>query len=304
MTVDAIRYKRLGYVALNVTDLGRSRCFYEDIVGLTVDDEPEAGRVFLRCSDRHHDIVLEERGREPGIKRVAWEMEDASALDAARKHLLAIGRPIHELPEEECNALGIGPAFRSNDPSTGIVFEFYDQMRAAPAAYVPTHTLIARLGHIVVNSTDRPATEAFMLNELNFRASDRIDGMVTFLRCFPNPFHHSYGIGVTHGEVSHMNHLNFMVTEMADIGKATNRMKRHDVPIVYGIGKHPPSESVFLYFLDPDGLTVEYSFGMEEFPEHGAREPRDMPATLESVDYWGGAPDPRSGAKGAIETMS
>ncbi len=36
---------------------------------------------------------------------------------------------------------------------------------------------------------------------------------------------------------------------------------------MFGPGRHPPSESVFLYFLDPDGLTLEYSFGMEEFPE-------------------------------------
>jgi 2,3-dihydroxy-p-cumate/2,3-dihydroxybenzoate 3,4-dioxygenase len=48
------------------------------------------------------------------------------------------------------------------------------------------------------------------------------------------------------------------------------RMKKKQVPIVFGPGRHPPSGSVFLYFLEPDGMTLEYSFGMEEFPE---REP-------------------------------
>lgn len=46
------------------------------------------------------------------------------------------------------------------------------------------------------------------------------------------------------------------------------------MPVVFGPGRRPASTSVFLYFLDPDGMTLEYSFGMEEFPQIGARAPR------------------------------
>ena len=46
-----------------------------------------------------------------------------------------------------------------------------------------------------------------------------------------------------------------------------DRLRKAEVPIVYGPGRHPPSGSFFLYFLDPDGMTLEYSHGMEEFPE-------------------------------------
>ena len=56
--------------------------------------------------------------------------------------------------------------------------------------------------------------------------------------------------------------------------------------------------------LDPDGITIEYSFGMEEFAEHGPREPRLMPKGLQSIDYWGAMPDQRFGKVGAIETES
>ena len=78
---------------------------------------------------------------------------------------------------------------------------------------------------------------------------------------------------------------------------------RRKVPIVYGPGRHPPSDSIFLYFLDPDETTIEFSFGMEEFPEHNARPPRMLAAGLETIDYWGGFPDPRFAAKGVIETV-
>lgn len=297
MAVNEIRFARLGYVALNVSEMERSVAFYRDIVGLTCDAEPEGGHAFLRCSDRHHDVMLAEGG-EPGLSSIGWEMESQEALEAAELHLRSIGQDVTEVSATEAAAFHFRRGFRSYEPTTGAVFEFYVDMEAAPA-FEPTHTQIARLGHVVLNSVDRPATEAFLMDDLNFRISDRIDGMVTFMRCFPNPFHHSLGVGA--GPKNGLNHVNFMVTSMDDIGKANNRMKHNQVDIVYGPGKHPPSESVFLYFLDPDGITVEYSYGMEEFSEAGAREPRDMPADLSSIDYWGGIPDPRMGKGGIIE---
>jgi 2,3-dihydroxy-p-cumate/2,3-dihydroxybenzoate 3,4-dioxygenase len=78
-------------------------------------------------------------------------------------------------------------------------------------------------------------------------------------------------------------------------------MTKAGVKIAFGIGRHPPSGSVFLYFFDPDGMTVEYSFGMEEFPELGAREPRMLEPVPESLDTWGAVPDPMFGKRGIIE---
>jgi 2,3-dihydroxy-p-cumate/2,3-dihydroxybenzoate 3,4-dioxygenase len=72
------------------------------------------------------------------------------------------------------------------------------------------------------------------------------------------------------------------------------------VPVVFGPGRHIASSSVFLYFLDPDGLTLEYSFGMEEFPEVDPRAPRTLPPVPESIDSWGAVRDPRMTAIGEI----
>jgi 2,3-dihydroxy-p-cumate/2,3-dihydroxybenzoate 3,4-dioxygenase len=134
---------------------------------------------------------------------------------------------------------------------------------------------------------------------LNFRVSDSIGENLTFMRPFPSPFHH--GIGIARGTRSLFHHLNFMVTEIDDIGRALNRLKRSSVQIVYGPGRHPPSGSIFLYFLDPDGITLEYSFGMEEFRETDAREPRFLVPAPESVDTWGFARDPRFATVGEME---
>jgi len=96
-------------------------------------------------------------------------------------------------------------------------------------------------------------------------------------------------------------HLNFMVSEIDDVGKAIHRFNSNDVPIVYGPGRHPASGSVFLYFLDPDGVTLEYSFGMEKFDEVNPRPHRVMPPVPQSADTWGAPPDPRMSSFGVIE---
>lgn len=296
MSVSSIRYQRLGYVALNVSDVENSLRFYTDLVGLS--SERLGENVLLRCSGRRFDMLLTSGG-VPGLKRLGWQMESDDALNAAREEFAKDGLRVTAVPKKETDRLGLSEAFRISEPTTGAIFEFYVDMAPAAGPFAPTHTKIARLGHVVVNTTDREGMEKFLTGRMNFRVSDRIDGMVSFMRCFPNPYHHSFGVGAS--PKAGLNHVNFMVTDLDDVGRAHNRMKAKNVPIVFGPGKHPPSESVFLYFLDPDGMTIEYSYGMEEFPEMAAREPRMMPATLASVDYWDGLPDPRFAKVGEVE---
>ena len=93
-----------------------------------------------------------------------------------------------------------------------------------------------------------------------------------------------------------------MVSNIDDVGRAFHRFKREGVEIMKGIGRHPASGSIFLYFLDPDGLTLEYSFGMEEFSEENPREACTLPLKPESVDSWLGPVDERYATMGAIES--
>lgn len=295
------RYARLGYVALNVSDAARAHDFYQAMVGLAPVGQALDGEALYRCSAHHHDVILHE-GPTPGLRRVAWEMASAADLERVRAHLDGLGLAPRPVLAEECAALGVGEAFRVSEPTTGATFEYFDRMTDAPAPFEPTVTRIARLGHVVLGTATHADTERFFTDELNFRVSDRIEGAVTFMRCFPNPLHHSFGL--SNADAHGLHHVNFMVTDIDDIGKALWRAKKMDVPVVFGPGRHPPSESIFLYFLEPDGLTLEYSFGMEEIPELGARDPRLLPMALESIDYWGAVPDARFGRSGTIETLA
>ena len=293
------RYRKPGYVALNVTNIERSVRFYRDLVGLQLEaqDEEEA---YLRCSEDHHNLVLC-KSDAPGLKRMAFELESDDDVERAAGHIAARGWPLREVPEAECERLRQGRTLRFRIPASQLVFEFYAQMAQAGSAYAPSVAKIQRLGHVVVRCADRDAVLQTLTGELNFRVSDHFADQVAFLRCFPNPYHHSFG--VARSDADGLHHVNLMVTDVDDVGRATNRMRQAGVEVVYGPGRHDISNSIFFYYLDPDGLTVEYSFGMEEFPAEGARKPRVMEPIKASIDYWDSFLDPRKATVGAIERM-
>lgn len=291
------RYRQLSYVALDVTDLDRSLAFYHDLVGLTLDRRSD-DIAYLRCSDLPQNIVLR-RGDTPGLARAAFELEGRADLDQAFDYLQAQGFAPVWLDADQAAELKVGAALRFREPGCGLEFELLcDPVRTT--AFEKDHTAIARLGHVVLNVAHFDAVQASLVGKLNFLISDHVPGKIAFLRAFPNRYHHS--LAILKGPADGFNHVNFMVSDIDDVGRAINRMKKADVPIVFGPGRHEPSGSIFLYFLDPDGMTAEYSFGMEEFDEAGARDPRELEAKPEVLDTWGSVPDPRFGKAGAILT--
>jgi 2,3-dihydroxy-p-cumate/2,3-dihydroxybenzoate 3,4-dioxygenase len=291
------RYKKIGYVALNVTDVQKSTEFYDQVVGLQHVEENEKGLSFFRCSNDHHNVILYP-STESGIKRVGFQMENDQELEKAYNQFVKNGLDPREVSEAELKELKQGRSFRIVEPNTGLELEFYSKMMHMIKNFVPTHTKIQRLGHVVLNVVDVDSTIKFFEENLNFIVSDHL-GDNAWLRCFPNPYHHSFAL-IKNTE-NKLHHVNFMVEDIDDIGIARNRILNGDVPIAFGPGRHEPSESIFFYFLDPDGMTMEYSFGMEEFPEEKARDARILEPSPWTLDRWGGKPSPEFASKGKIE---
>jgi 2,3-dihydroxy-p-cumate/2,3-dihydroxybenzoate 3,4-dioxygenase len=255
------------------------------------------GERFFRCGADHHNFILH-RGN-PGLKRISWQLESEQDLQRLAETLQKNGLSVREVAPSECRALHQGRSLRFSDPFTGVTHEYFVEMDRAAEEWRPTVANIQRIGHLVLRTLRYEEAVPFYVEALNFRISDTIGDAVTFMRCFPSKLHHS--LGLRNDNKQGLHHVNFMVTEIDDIGKALWRFQKNNVPIVRGPGRHPPSGSVFLYVLDPDGLTVEYSFGMEEFPEKEARVHRVLPPVPESIDTWGSITDKRLGAVGEIE---
>lgn len=280
------RYAKIGYVALTVTDLDRSTDFYSRLLDLEVSERtPE--RVCLRCSSDHHNVVLSP-GPVAGLNRVGFQLESEAELDQAWEHFRAQGLDPVELDAETLRSLRQERSFRVKEPVSGLTMEYYASMLQPARAYQPLMARIARLGHVLIGVKDYDAALKSFTTTFGFRVSDHTPGHSAFLRCFPNPFHHSFGLVRSEGNQLH--HVNFMVSSIDDVGRAMNRLKEAGVEVVFGPGRHFSSGSIFLYFLDPDGLLAEYSFEMEQFPEVNPRQPRMLERSRETADLWGGVP--------------
>jgi len=294
-----IRYRKLGYVALNVSDVERARTWYESMIGLKFNGFGDSGECFFRASSDHHNLILH-RGDKPGLKRIGWELESEAQLDIVSRQLDRKHVAWRSLDRSECRALCVKRCVRMAEPVTGAMLDFYAGMAQMDSPHSPTVAKIQHLSHVVLGTPRYREAVEFYENVLNFRTSDEIDGRINLMRCFPNPYHHSFGIA--YSERNSLHHLNFMVSDSDDLECAKSRFEHNNVPMVWG-GLHPPSGNVFLFFLDPDGLSLEYVYGMELFPEVGARAARVFQAQPESFDSTGARRDARMAAHGAIETV-
>jgi 2,3-dihydroxy-p-cumate/2,3-dihydroxybenzoate 3,4-dioxygenase len=291
------RYRGLGYAALNVTNLDRSVAFYHGLLGLDLVSQ-DAEMACFRCSRDHHNIVLY-AAPEAGLKRVAFRVESGKDLDAAFAHFERSGFHPEWVSSEETARLKQGASFRVREKHSGLLFEYFSAITQMATPFAARLTAIERVGHVVIGSADFKGTRNALLNDFNFLVSDYVEDRFAFLRGFPNPLHHTLAVGAA--AKTHLHHINFMVTDIDDVGRALHRMNKNNVKIVFGPGRHPPSGSVFLYFLDPDGMTLEYSFGMEEFPEINPREARMLEPVPAAMDTWGAIPDPLFAVNGQIE---
>jgi len=216
-----LRFSRLGYCRLRCPDLTTSTTFYRDLVGLTL-SRSTADAVWLRCSDKPYDLVLE-AGDSPGISGIGFELEDDRQIDLAFAIVSGLGLSPQWRDGTSCSALRVERSLLFSCPVTGIEIDFYCGQDVETAPLAGPITKIARLGHIVLNVTDLAAAHDFWVGQLGFAVSDRVEGVAEWLRCWPNPLHHS--LALLQSDANTFHHVNFMVTDVDDIGTAMNRMK-------------------------------------------------------------------------------
>ncbi|MSQ18472.1 MAG: hypothetical protein EXR39_02665 [Betaproteobacteria bacterium] len=213
-----IRYKKLGYVALNVSDVARSRVWYENMVGLQFNHIVAAGEVYLRADADHHSLVLYQSDR-PGLQRVAWQLEADEQIqvltDTLDRHQVAW----RALSEAECAATGMRHTIRMTEPVAGTtVYCFGSGMPQMDTPFQPTVANLQFLCHIGIGTPHFRQAVEFYEQVLNFRTSDEIDGRIRLMRCFPNPLHHS--LALAPAPVNILHHFNLMVDGPDDLIRA------------------------------------------------------------------------------------
>jgi len=144
-----------------------------------------------------------------------------------------------------------------------------------------------KFGHATFASADPDGLEKILAEVLGFRVSDRIPGLLVWMRC--NSDHH--GIGIVQGR-SGLNHYAFELEGWGSFEGLADHMITRDVTFIWGPGRHGPGDNLFCYVEDPEGSMCEFFSDMVQVEDEATHQPRDWPQAPTSLNQWGPAPDP------------
>ena len=272
-------------VALTVPDLAAAEAFYTRVWHLSVAART-ADALYLRgTGNDHHLLSLQAGGAVPQIRHVTLRARDASALAAIERSAVQAGAMLLQPPAPVRDPAG-GTGLVLRDPDGRVIQVVHGDARHTDAQERKDHP--TRLAHVVLNSHDVDATQAWFQRALGFTLADRTK-IMAFLNC--NADHHSVALGITDNDA--LNHIAFLMPDLESVMRGGGRMKDAGHAIEWGPGRHGPGDNAFNYFIDPFGVVIEYTAEVEQVgPDHVARGPADWQWPPGRVDQWGISPPP------------
>ena len=274
------RVTEIRYVGYAVNDLEAERAFYADKWRLK-EVHDDDGIVYFAAEG--HDELFVVRLRQDETQRidvVALATESNSDVDALFAKVKNYGCQIIWGPKQ-LDQFGGGYGFRffSKD---GLPYEISAGVERGTAREIaPREAIPERISHIVMHSPRHQEEVRFFIDVLGFKLSDWLGDFMGFLRC--NSAHHR--IAFLPGPPC-LNHVAYDMSKLDEMMRGVARLRRNDVEIRWGPGRHTAGNNTFSYFTTPAGFAVEYTAELEEvdFESHEAQVIAPAP---EIMDQWG-----------------
>ena len=258
---------RAGHVIFRVTDLGRARAFYVDLLGF-VETASDREALYLRGLEEteHHTLMLR-KAPTPGVSHLAFKV--ASEDDMGRLHATArdAGLPVRWV--EKGQEPGQGRALRVQDPG-GLPVEFYCEMERTERllqrfdVYRGPHVM--RLDHFNCQVPDVQPVYDWYTSAWGFRCSEYTETDDPTPRLWAAWLHRKnnvHDIALMTGLGPRMHHAAFWLPETINIIRACDILAGAGAhtAIERGPGRHGISNALFLYLRDPDGNRIELFTG-------------------------------------------
>jgi catechol 2,3-dioxygenase len=249
---------RASHVVLTVADLGASRAFYVDALGLIVTGET-SDTLYLRglAEVCHHSLVLKRRTGAPVCERIGLRVFTEDDLERAKHYFDKAGTPAKwvEVPEQ-------GRTLQVSDPF-GIPLELCATMTTRPRLYLDWKKYGGGsplwLDHCQFHVRNAPKTAAYY-SELGFRISEYvvIDDKMTsaFMYRKGGPFDMVFFTAPG----PRLHHFAYTAPEVHDLIRACDICGQlgFGQKVERGPGRHGPGGSMFVYWRDPDGHRIEF----------------------------------------------
>lgn len=283
-------------VEFGVPDVAAAERFYTDTWNLTMAARG-ARTVYLRGTSAFHHLVSLTPTDKPELLAVTLCAPGRAEVDALPARVAAAGGTVLRAPGSfDEPGGGYGVVFR--DPQGRILRAVADDARHADSA--PQKDRPERLAHVVLNSHDTAAGQAFFENALGFRLSDRTR-IMAFMRC--NTDHHN--IALADADNDCLNHVAFVMGSLDDVMRGGGRMKDAGHAVHWGPGRHGPGNNLFNYFLGPFDFPIEYTAEVSTVgDDYRVGRPEDWKWPPGRIDHWGIGTPPTAELKAAQKRIA
>lgn len=282
--------RQMGYVAVATPDPRGSARDISDIVGLSITHDAEDA-VHLTSNAKACEVAFV-KGDRPGIRAVGLEAIDESAVDEilrrARLEKLDILADT-PLVDRARRAVRIRTPF-------GPILEVHTAVERQPERgpnLLSDGRHVRRLDHVNLRVSDPRAFYDFMTSFLGMKLSDRTTNFERAWYRAEDGFHHT--IAAAPGEGIH--HYGFDAYSIVDLASVADNLVARGRTLLWGVGRHGPGNNIFSYYLDPNGVVIEVSFGMERIDNDNLYVPGNWPFDSKSnvLDLWGSKPPEQYG---------
>jgi catechol 2,3-dioxygenase-like lactoylglutathione lyase family enzyme len=268
-----------------VPDFDAAVGFYGGVWGLSgVASDKEI--CFLAAEGSPEPYIYRVRKSKEGERRldlVSFGAEDADEVDRLAADLASAGTTLVSEPRK-LDTPGGGYGFRCYDPDGRVVEVSSGVVPRSGRSVAEREAIPVGLSHIVVNSANKEAVEAFYRDKLGFQLSDWLSGgYMSFWRC--NATHHSFAVASS--PFASVNHVAFELGSIDDMMRGAGRVIQDNrATAMWGPGRHSAGDNCFYYFFDPAGNVSEYTAEVERVPADW--QPREHG----QADVWQVAPSP------------
>lgn len=276
---------RLGYLGCR-GDRDAWRRFGGDIFGLQPVASDEA--MLLRADERSWRLsVAQEEG--PPLRYVGLELDSFADLDGLEHRLSRAGyAPVRD--DMLARERRVSRLLRVDDPD-GIPLEFHVGALVDPSPFLSPIgaafvTGTAGLGHVLLSVSDLGASLRFYMDVVGLRRSDILEMGNGVEGHFLNGGfrHHVVALAQVPGLVG-LHHIFVEVDSVLTVGRAWDRIRQANIPIVSQLGQHANDPAFSFYVESPSGFAVEYGFGALTI------DPENWVETRWNAPFlWGGGP--------------
>jgi catechol 2,3-dioxygenase len=310
--IQKVKVRHLVGVGLWSTDVVTQARFYCQVLGLDLratsevvthyDPEVAEANMFLGLGEEQHCLGLYNdtrpttgNGRNPvrytSLHHLTFEVDTAAELAAFAARLKLSDVDFALGTNNDSLDMNDSLWFKDPDGNSVEIAVAPEELLLPPATITPLRGRrnVPRpysLQHIALYTPRLDTMVEFYTEALGFDISDWLLRERAWLRCNHN--HHT--MLFIQGE-SGVDHVSYNVANGAELLRWADYLSTHQVPILWGPGRHGAGNDLFLRFADPEGIHIELSTEMQQYYDQDVTiPPRLWHTRTMALNLWGTMP--------------